>query len=96
MSLLDFELIWYIRGVEIVSLAVALVLVTLAYRGYKRSHSKALLLAAIGFAILGAASLAEGLLFEVAGLSLNEAHAFRSTITALGLIVLLYSINKTR
>lgn len=92
----DAGLIWYISAVEVVSLVIALVLVTLAYRGYRRSGSRSLLLAAVGFAILGVASLTEGLLFSVVGLSLDEAHAFRSTLTAFGLLVLLYSIYKTR
>ncbi|WP_309492416.1 DUF7521 family protein [Candidatus Hecatella orcuttiae] len=88
-------LFWYIRLVELLSLAVALVLVTLAYGGYRKSRSKAMLSAALGFGILGIASLLEGVLFEVAGLSLGEAHAFRSSFTLIGFLILLYSIHKT-
>lgn len=96
MNLALLELIWYIRTVEILSLGIALVLVILAYVGFEKTGNKSMLVAAIGFAVLGAASLVEGSLFEIAGLSLDEAHAFRSTFTAVGFLVLLYSIYKTR
>ncbi|MBI2183898.1 MAG: hypothetical protein HYU39_02950 [Thaumarchaeota archaeon] len=89
------EIIWYIRFVEVLSLVVSSVLVALAYGGYKKSKSRALLSGALGFGMLGGASLLEGILFEAGGLSLEGAHAFRSTITAMGLVILLYSIHKT-
>lgn len=90
------EIIWFISVVETFSLAVALVLVVIAYRGYRKSGSRSLLLAAIGFGILGAASLAEGVLYQFAGFPLDGAQAFRSTLTAIGLVVLVYSIYTTR
>ena len=96
MSALDSGLFLYISAVEVLALIVALFLVILAYRGYKKSNSKSLLAAAVGFGIIGVASLTEGLLYDVLGLSLIEAQAFRSTLTAVGLVVLLYSIYKTR
>ena len=90
-----FDVIWYIRIVEILSLVIALVLVTLAFGGYRKSRSNAMLSAALGFAMLGVTSLVEGLLYEGLGWPLEDAHAFRSTLTALGLVILLYSIHKT-
>jgi uncharacterized membrane protein len=88
------EVIWYIRVVEGLSLVIALVLVALAFGGYRKSRSKGMLFAALGFAMLGIASLVEGILYEGLGLPLESAHAFRSTLTALGLIILLYSVQK--
>ena len=90
------EVIWYISIVEVLSLLIALVLVALAYGGYRKSGNRTMLSAALGFGMLGVASLTEGLLYTVVGLSLDEAHAFRSTLTAVGLIILLYSIHKTK
>jgi hypothetical protein len=90
------EVIWYISIVEVLSLLIALVLVALAYGGYRKSGNRTMLSAALGFGMLGVASLTEGLLYTVLGLSLDEAHAFRSTLTAVGLIILLYSIYKTK
>lgn len=91
----QFEVIWYIRIVEILSLFIALILVALAFGGYRKTGSKAMLSAAAGIAMLGAASLVEGIMYDVLGLPLEEAHAFRSTLTALGFVILLYSIYKT-
>jgi len=96
MSSFDGGLFWYISAVEVLALIVALLLVVLAYNGYRKSESRSLLAAAVGFGILGVASLAEGLLYDVLGLSLIEAQAFRSTLTAVGLIILLFSIHRTR
>ncbi len=92
---MEFQIIWYVSIVEILSLSIALVLVALAYGGYRKTRSRAMLSAAAGFAMLGVASLVEGVLYEVLGLPLDVAHAFRSTLTALGLVILLYSIHKT-
>ena len=93
---MEFQIIWYISIVEILSLFIALVLVLLAFGGYRKTGSRTMLSAAVGFAMLGVASLVEGLLYDVLGVPLENAHAFRSTLTALGLVVLLYSIYKTR
>ena len=92
---IGLEVIWYIRVVEVLSLVIALILVALAFGGYRKSRSKAMLSAAFGFSMLGIASLVEGILYEGLGLPLESAHAFRSTLTALGLIILLYSTQKT-
>ena len=96
MALLVSGLILYVSIVEVFSMAIALILVVLALRGYRRSRSDSFLLAAIGFGMLGAASLVEGVLYQIAGFTLDEAHAFRSTLTAVGLVVLLYSIYRLR
>jgi hypothetical protein len=78
------------------SLGIALILVVLAFRGYRKNGSRSLLLAAIGFGVLGVASFVEGVVYEFSGFTLDEAHAFRSTLTAVGLVVLVYSIYRTR
>jgi uncharacterized membrane protein len=93
---LGFPVIWYIRAVEALSLIVALVLVALAFGGYRKSGSRTMLSGALGFGMLGVASLVEGVLFEVIGIPLEDAHAFRSTLTVLGLVLLVYSVHRTR
>lgn len=95
MSATVVAIVWYLRFVETLSLAIALILVALAYRGYKKHGSRSTLSAAAGFAMLGVASLTEGILFDMLGMPLDVAHAVRSTLTAFGLIILLYSIHVT-
>lgn len=89
------EVIWYVRLLEVISLIIAFFLVMLAYYGYKKNHSKSMLSAALGFATLGVASFIEGVLFDIFSLPMIHAHAFRSTLTAVGFFILLYSIHKT-
>ncbi len=89
-------LILYVSGLEVASLGVAFVLASLAYRGYRKSGSKSFIMTAVGFTLLGCASLAEGVLYQFGGFGLDEAHAVRSTLTLVGLAVLLYSIYKTK
>ncbi len=93
---MSLEIIWYIRIIESLSLVVAFFLVALAFAGYRKSASRAMLTGALGFGMLGIASLVEGVMYEGLGLPLEVAHAFRSTLTAIGLLVLLVSIYKTR
>ena len=96
MALLESGLILYISVIEVFSLVIALVLVLMALRSYNRSRSRSFLLAALGFGLLGAASLVEGILYQFGGFTLDQAHAFRSTLTAVGLVVLVLSIYTTR
>lgn len=96
MVSLDLGLFWYISAVEILALVIALFLVLLAFRGYRKTQSRSLLAGAIGFGILGVASLVEGVFYDLLGFSLIEAQALRSTLTAIGFVILLYSIYKTR
>ena len=62
-----FDVITYVSAVEILSLVVALVLVVLAFGGYRKTKSKAMLSAALGFGMLGVASLVEGILYSGLG-----------------------------
>ena len=96
MALPESGLILYISVIEVFSLVIALVLVLMALRSYNRSRSRSFLLAALGFGLLGAASLVEGILYQFGGFTLDQAHAFRSTLTAVGLVVLVLSIYTTR
>ena len=96
MSLFGAGILWYVSAIEVISLLVAFILAALAYRGYRKTKSSSLILAAAGFGMLGVASLTEGVLYEVLGYSLDFAHAFRSTLTLAALLLLLLSVYKTR
>ncbi|MDG6905635.1 MAG: hypothetical protein JRN20_07620 [Nitrososphaerota archaeon] len=93
---LEFDLFLYVSLVEVLALVAALVLVILAFNGYRKSKSTSMLAAATGFGMLGIASLAEGVFYTVFGYSLIEAQAVRSTLTVVGLVILVYSIHRTR
>jgi hypothetical protein len=67
-------------------------IVYLAYRGYKRNRSRPLLYVAIGFALITAGTIAEGLLYVILGSALLAAIAAGSAVTVLGFVAILYSI----
>jgi hypothetical protein len=89
------ELIWYIRFLGVLSLVTAAVLVALAFRGYRKTRSRALLSGALGFLMIGTGALIEGILFEFVSFPFENAHAVGATFTATGLLMLLYSIYRT-
>jgi hypothetical protein len=89
------ELIWYIRFLGVLSLMTAAVLVALAFRGYRKTRSRALLYGALGFVMIGTGALIEGILFEFVSFPFENAHAVGATFTASGLLILLYSIYRT-
>lgn len=89
------ELIWYIRFLGVLSLVTAIVLVALAYRGYRKTRGRSLLYAALGFLMIGTGALIEGILFEFISFPFENAHAVGATFTASGLLMLLYSIYRT-
>lgn len=90
------SIFWYVRFIEVLTLVFASALIILAYKSYKKNKSQSMLLASFGFSFLGIASLVEGIMFDVLKFPLPESHAVRSTITALGFLILLYSIHKTK
>jgi len=89
------DLIWYIRFLGVLCLSTAGILVGLAFRGYRKTRSMALLYGAVGFLMIGAGALIEGILFEFLNFPFEYAHAVGATFTAIGLLTLLYSIYRT-
>jgi hypothetical protein len=66
--------------------------VYLAYKGYRRNRSRPLFYVAVGFALITAGTIAEGLLYVIIGSELLTALAVGTTITVLGFVAILYSI----
>jgi hypothetical protein len=67
-------------------------IVYLAYRGFRRNRSKPLFYVAIGFALITAGTLVEGLFYVIIGSDLLTATAIGTAITILGFLAILYSI----
>lgn len=63
-----------------------------AYRGYRVHGSEPLKFVAVGFLLVSVGSVVEGLLFEVVGLPLYEAGAVQTTLVAVGMLFILYSL----
>ncbi len=63
-----------------------------AYRGYRVHDSEPMLYVAIGFLLISFGAVIEGVLFDVLEFSIFLAGAVATTIVALGMVVILYSL----
>ena len=86
------QLFWLGSGAKIVALLLGAFIVYLAYRGFRRNRSRPLFYVAIGFALITAGTIAEGLLYVIIGSELLTAIAVGTSITVLGFVAIIYSI----
>lgn len=90
------ELDWIVTIVKMAALILGAFVVHLAYKGYKRNSSRPLLYVAIGFALITAGTIMEGILYVVFISDLLVAIAVGTTVTVLGLLAIIYSIYSTK
>lgn len=86
------QIFWVTTITKIVALILGGFIVYLAYKGYKRNSSKPLLYVALGFALITAGTIAEGVLYVLLGLELLSAIAAGTAVVVLGFVVIIYSI----
>ena len=95
------SLFWFTTITKVVALVFGVFIVYLAYMGYRRNASKPLLYAALGFALITAGTLTEGVLYVVLGqissvTDLLAATATGTIVTILGFVAIIYSIYSTK
>lgn len=73
-------------------MAIGLGIAYLSYKAYRRTGSRYLRDASIGFAIVAFGVFIEGVLFELLGWDLVTVHIVNSVVIAIGFGVLLYSL----
>jgi uncharacterized membrane protein YdjX (TVP38/TMEM64 family) len=83
---------WLTTLTKVVALILGAFIVYLAYKGYKRNSSKPLLYVALGFALITAGTIVEGVLYVMLGSELLNAIATGTAVTILGFAVIIYSI----
>jgi len=86
------QIFWLTTLTKVVALILGAFIVYLAYKGYKRNSSKPLLYVALGFALITAGTIAEGILYVMLGSGLLSAIATGTAVTVLGFAVIIYSI----
>ncbi len=86
------QIFWVTTITKIVALILGGFIVYLAYKGYKRNSSKPLLYVALGFALITAGTIAEGVLYVLLGSELLSAIAAGTAVVVLGFVVIIYSI----
>ena len=77
---------------RLIALFLGAFIVYLAYRGYRRNASKPLLYVALGFALITAGTLLEGLMFVILGSDILAAIAVEGILTVIGFVAIIYSI----
>jgi len=83
------QIFWLTTLTKVVALILGAFIVYLAY---KRNSSKPLLYVALGFALITAGTIAEGILYVMLGSELLSAIATGTAVTVLGFAVIIYSI----
>lgn len=83
---------WLTSATKVVALVLGAFIVYLAYRGYRRNASRPLLYVALGFSLITAGTVIEGLLFDFFGYELLAATGMGTVITILGFVTIIYSI----
>jgi len=86
------QMFWIATATKIVALVLGAFIVYLAYRGFTRNRSKPLLYVAVGFALITAGTIAEGILYVILGSQLLTAITAGTAITVLGFAAIIYSI----
>ena len=86
------QLFWATSIMRLIALFLGAFIVYLAYRGYKRNASKPLLYVALGFALITAGTLLEGLMFVILGSDILAAIAIEGVLTVMGFVAIIYSI----
>ena len=96
-NMIEFSgLFWFATVTKVVALVLGLFIVYLAYLGYRRNASKPLLYAGLGFALITAGTITEGMLYVLLGTALLAATATGTIVTILGFIAIIFSIYATK
>jgi hypothetical protein len=77
---------------KVVTVGLGLLITYQAFRGYSVHGSEPMLYVAIGFLFISVGSVIEGILFDVVELSLFVAGTVQTSIVAVGMLVVLYSL----
>ncbi|WP_396610657.1 hypothetical protein ACH9L7_10475 [Haloferax sp. S1W] len=77
---------------KLVTMGIGLVIAATAYRGYRRTERSSMLYLSVGFTIISIGSVIEGILFDVLHFSIFWAGTVQTSIVAVGMLVILYSL----
>jgi hypothetical protein len=77
---------------KLVTMGLGFLIALQAYRGYREYGSEPMLYVAIGFLFISVGAIIEGILFDVFQVSIFLAGTIQTTIVAIGMVVILYSL----
>jgi hypothetical protein len=91
--MLEFnQLFWFATVARVAALVLGAFIVYLAYKGYRRNKSHPLLYVALGFALITAGTILEGVLFVIFQVDLRAALGAGGVLTVMGFLSIIYSI----
>ena len=77
---------------KVITMTLGFVIAFKAYQGYRQYGSEPMRYVAIGFTFISIGAVIEGLLFDVVGLSIFLAGTVQTSIVAVGMLFVLYSL----
>lgn len=86
------EIDWFVTVIKLLAFVLGTFIVYLAYKGYRRNASKPLLYVALGFALITAATMVEGILYVIVQSDLILALLASTLVTVIGFIAIIYSV----
>lgn len=82
----------YLRVFQSIIIALGLVIVYFASKGYRKTRSKSLLYLGVGFLIVTVGAVAAGVLFEILNYDLVTVETIQAATRVVGFLVIVYSI----
>lgn len=79
-------------GAKLVVLALSLTIAYIAYHGYRRSGNEPMLYVSGGFVFIGTGAICEGMLYDLAGVSISAAGLVQAGLVSVGLTLVLVSL----
>jgi len=77
---------------KLVTMTLGFVIAYQAYQGYQEYGSEPMLYVAVGFLFISFGAVVEGILFDVFGFSIFLAGTVQTSIVAIGMLFVLYSL----
>lgn len=77
---------------KFVTMVLGFLIAYQAYRGYRRNNRQPMLFMAIGFSIVSLGAIIEGILFDVLGFTFHDSGMVATSIVAVGMLTILYSL----
>ncbi len=77
---------------KLFTVGLGILIAAKAYKGYRQYGSEPMRYVAIGFLFISVGSVIEGILFEAVGLSIFVAGTIQTTVVAIGMGIVLYSL----
>lgn len=81
-----------LTALKAITVALGFLIVFLAWKAYRSTRRRAILVLGVGMAIMTLGAISEALAFQGLSWSLDQSHVFEGVVTLVGFAVLVYSL----